>query len=107
MAEVSARLQQENPASARRQIAAEAHMPGGNTRTLLYYPPFPIAFAGGKGARLVDLDGHEYLDLVSEQSAAVYGHSEPRLIECITRVVRDGINLWRARIATRPSWRLP
>jgi glutamate-1-semialdehyde 2,1-aminomutase len=112
VAEVSARLRQENPASARRQAAAEAHMPGGNTRTLLYYPPFPIAFAGGKGARLTDLDGHEYLDLVSEQSAAVYGHSEPRLIECIARVARDGINLggpnrYEAELAAVVTRRFP
>src|SRR5262245_42243466 len=112
VAEVSAELRQENPASARRQAAAEAHMPGGNTRTLLYYPPFPIAFAGGKGARLIDLDGHDYLDLVSEQSAAVYGHSEPRLIECIARVARDGINLggpnrYEAELAAVVTRRFP
>ena len=85
---------------------------GGNTRTLLYYPPFPIAFAGGKGARLFDLDGHTYLDLVSEQSAAVYGHSEPRLIECIARVARDGINLggpnrYEAELAAAVTQRFP
>lgn len=112
IAEVSARLARENPASARRQETAEAHMPGGNTRTLLYYPPFPIAFAGGKGARLKDLDGHEYIDLVSEQSAAVYGHSEPRLIECIARVTREGINLggpnrYEAGLAAAVTRRFP
>jgi glutamate-1-semialdehyde 2,1-aminomutase len=112
MAEVSTRLSQENPASARRQEAAEAHMPGGNTRTLLYYPPFPIAFAGGNGARLTDLDGHEYIDLVSEQSAAVYGHSEPRLIERIAKVAREGINLggpnrYEAELAATVTRRFP
>jgi glutamate-1-semialdehyde 2,1-aminomutase len=112
VAEVSARLSQENPASARRQAEAEAHMPGGNTRTLLYYAPFPIAFAGGKGARLKDLDGHDYLDLVSEQSAAVYGHSEPRLIETIAKVAREGINLggpnrYEAELAAAVAERFP
>jgi len=27
-------------------------MPGGNTRTVLYYDPFPLTFARGQGARL-------------------------------------------------------
>ena len=93
VAELSAELLSSNPRSAGRQEAAEASMPGGNTRTLLYYPPFPIAFASGKGATLTDLDGHDYLDLVGEQSAAVYGHSDQRILETIARVSREGINL--------------
>ena len=36
--------------------------PGGNTRTVLFYDPFPLAMAKGEGARLRDLDGHEYRD---------------------------------------------
>lgn len=93
VAEVSARLAECSPTSASRQTAAEAWMPGGNTRTLLYYTPFPIAFARGEGARLWDVDGHEYLDLVSEQSAAIFGHTHPRILEEIETVLRRGINL--------------
>lgn len=112
IAEVSARLAEENPNSAARQERAEAWMPGGNTRTLLYYTPFPIAFAGGAGARLKDVDGHEYLDLVGEQSAAVYGHSDQRILDTVNRVAAEGINLggpnrYEAELARAVTQRFP
>ena len=112
VAEVSARLADLNPGSASRQTAAEAHMPGGNTRTLLYYTPFPIAFARGEGARLFDVDGHEYLDLVAEQSAAIFGHTHPRIQQEIETVLRQGINLggpnrYEAALAEAVTRRFP
>ena len=53
-----------NPASAAHHEAARAALPGGNTRTVLYYDPFPLAFVSGEGARLWDLDGNTYTDLL-------------------------------------------
>ena len=34
-----------NPLSARRQERALASMPGGNTRSILHFEPFPLAWA--------------------------------------------------------------
>ena len=36
--------------------AATLHMPGGNTRTVLFHGPFPLRAAGGEGAILHDVD---------------------------------------------------
>ncbi|MFI4987297.1 MAG: aspartate aminotransferase family protein, partial [Alphaproteobacteria bacterium] len=47
-----------NPKSSRRQAEAEAVMPGGNTRTVLFYTPFPVTLVKGEGCRVSDLDGH-------------------------------------------------
>ncbi len=52
-------------------------MPGGNTRTVLFYAPFPICAARGEGAYLTDIDGHRYLNLLGEYTAGIYGHSHP------------------------------
>ena len=38
-----------NPKSLARHIAAEAVMPGGNTRTTLYHAPFPLGIERGTG----------------------------------------------------------
>ena len=46
-----------NANSLARYVEATAVMPGGNTRTVLYYAPFPLAIARGAGCRLWDLDG--------------------------------------------------
>jgi glutamate-1-semialdehyde 2,1-aminomutase len=55
----------ENPASAAQHANARDALPGGNTRTVLYYDPFPLAFVRGEGAQLWDLDGHRYTDFLA------------------------------------------
>jgi glutamate-1-semialdehyde 2,1-aminomutase len=106
------RYAQANPASALRHQAAKASMPGGNTRAVMWYPPFPLALAGGEGCRVTDLDGHRYLDLVSEYGAGFYGHSNPLIAEALHEVIRDGVllgapNQYEARYAAALCERFP
>ena len=82
-----------NPASLARQKAASGAMPGGNTRTVLYYDPFPLGFARGEGARLFDVDGHEYVDLLGEYTAGIAGHSHPAARRAIVAALDGGISL--------------
>jgi len=56
---------------------AVLHMPGGSTRTAVFYSPFPLTWIKGVCNRLTDIDGLEYLDLLGEYSAGLYGHSNP------------------------------
>ncbi|KAK4966074.1 hypothetical protein LTR66_012056 [Elasticomyces elasticus] len=77
-----------------RRIYNEAvkHLPGGNTRTVLYYDPFPLATVRAEGARLFDADGHEYVDLLGEYTAGLYGHSEPAIMAAILEALQSGLN---------------
>ena len=68
-------------------------LPGGNTRTVLFYEPFPLSMAKGEGARLRDLDGHEYRDFLGEHTAGLYGHSNPRILDEIRGALASGIVL--------------
>lgn len=77
---------------AHHQQAAD-HLPGGNTRTVLYYDPFPVTFARGEGARLWDLDGHAYVDFLGEYTAGIAGHSHPSIRRAVAAAMQDGINL--------------
>jgi len=66
-----------NPKSlAQHQAACEA-MPGGNTRSAIHVDPFPLTMVRGERARLWDLDGHDYVDFLSEFTAGIFGHSHP------------------------------
>jgi glutamate-1-semialdehyde 2,1-aminomutase len=47
-----------NPNSQAAFERARGVLPGGNTRSVLYYDPFSLSFARGEGARLWDADGH-------------------------------------------------
>lgn len=81
------------PASAALHVKAREVMPGGNTRTVLFYTPFPTAMAGGEGCWLTDLDGRRYLDLCGEYSAGLFGHSDARIIAAVKAALDRGVNL--------------
>lgn len=66
-------------------------MPGGNTRSVLYYEPFPVVMARGGGCRLWDLDGHEYVDFLGEFTASIYGHTHPTIRRAIMAAVDNGV----------------
>ena len=82
-----------NPNSRALAEKAARSMPGGNTRTVLHYTPFPLALAGGEGCRVTDIDGHAYTDYLGEYTAGLYGHSDPRLIAAIRQALDEGVTL--------------
>lgn len=83
----------QRPKSAAIHSTARTLMPGGNTRTVLFYTPFPTAMARGEGCRLWDVDGREYLDLLGEYTAGLFGHSERRILDAVKDALDRGINL--------------
>lgn len=112
ISEAEAQFTAANPGSAARHQAARQAMPGGNTRTVLHYSPFPLAWARGEGAELTDLDGHSYLDFLGEYSAGLYGHSNPAIRQAIRRALDDGIvlggpNRYEAELASVIRGRFP
>jgi glutamate-1-semialdehyde 2,1-aminomutase len=67
-------------------------MPGGNTRTTLHNAPFPLTVVRGEGCRLWDADGHEYIDVLGEYTAGIYGHSHPVIRAAIDKALNHGWN---------------
>lgn len=93
LSDAVARFVAANPESLAMHERAKAVMPGGNTRTVLYYSPFPLTMATGWGCRLKDADGHTYIDFLGEFTAGLYGHSDPVIAEAIGKAVANGLNL--------------
>ena len=93
VAEAERRYVERNPESRRLHKQRAEVMPGGNTRTVIHMPPFPLTIVRGEGARLTDADGHVYVDFVGEYTAGLYGHSHPVIVEAIRRALDDGIVL--------------
>lgn len=81
-----------NPRSRAAHDEAAAHMPGGNTRTTLFYTPFPLTMAGADGCRLTDLDGHTYVDLLGDYTAGLYGHNNPVIRRAVDEALDRGWN---------------
>lgn len=112
LAEARERYVAANPKSRARHLEATASLPGGNTRAVLWYPPFPVAMAGGTGCYLQDIDGHRYVDFIAEYSAGLYGHSDPVIEEALIDAVRGGTglgapNLFEGRYAAAIVDRFP
>ena len=92
LAEAEELYQARNPKSVAQHREACAAMPGGNTRSAIHVDPFPLTMARGEGARLWDIDGHEYIDFLSEFTAGIYGHSHPAIRKAIEAALDGGLN---------------
>lgn len=106
------RYRARNPGSAARHEAACASLPGGNTRTILHFSPFPLTIAKGEGARLIDIDGHVYTDYLNEYTAGLYGHSSGPIAAAVKRALDDGLvlggpNRYEAELAALICARFP
>lgn len=112
IAEAETRYVSANPKSEARGKSAGRVMPGGNTRTVLHYTPFPLTWARGKANRLTDIDGHEYLDFLGEYTAGLFGHSDPVIEAAISKALKDGVvlggpNQYEAKLAEAICGRIP
>ncbi len=65
-------------------------LPGGNTRSTLFVPPHPPYAASGRGCVVVDVDGHEVLDLQGNYTALIHGHARREIVEAAVSAIQDG-----------------
>ena len=92
VAQARARYAARRPRTQALHERAQAFLPGGNTRTVLYHQPFPLRAARAWDAVLQDVDGHEYVDLLGEYSAGLYGHSNPVVIKAMVDALHEGVS---------------
>lgn len=78
------------PKSAAAHEAAREHLPGGNTRSVLHFEPFPYRVAHAEGAIQTDLDGHRYVDFCGNYTAGLFGHSNRTIGDAIVETLDGG-----------------
>ncbi|GAB3545109.1 glutamate-1-semialdehyde 2,1-aminomutase [Actinopolyspora lacussalsi] len=71
-------------------LKAQDHMPGGDTRTMTSYWPYPVYFDKGQENTVRDLDGNWYTDFLANYGALVHGHNHPALIEAVHEQIEKG-----------------
>ncbi len=69
---------------------ATRFMPGGNTRTQVYIPPFPVYGANGKGSTVELIDGAVVDDFLLNYTASAVGHRHPKVNEAISAAMSLG-----------------
>ncbi|AOL16766.1 hypothetical protein BFU36_08675 [Sulfolobus sp. A20] len=69
---------------------AKTVMPLGVSSNYRYFDPYPIYLSKGKGSRVWDVDGNEYIDFNMGFGALEVGHANPRVVDEVNRAVNDG-----------------
>lgn len=54
------------------------------------YAPGPIVLDRGKGSRVWDADGNEYVDFMMSFGALIHGHAHPVLVEAVAKAMANG-----------------
>lgn len=91
-AELIAEFRRRTPRSAEAFAAAKQVMPGGDTRTVAFHPPYPLTVARGQGCRFVDVDGNEYVDVLNNYTSLIHGHAHPAITAAVTEQLPKGTN---------------
>jgi glutamate-1-semialdehyde 2,1-aminomutase len=85
-----AKLEPTHRASIEYRETARRHVAGGVASSWQDSPPHAIYIDHGRGNRLYDLDGNEYIDFHLGYGAMVVGHAHPKIVEAIERQARLG-----------------
>ena len=105
------------PASARLARLARNHLTGGVTSSWQITAPQPVWLSHGRGSKVYDVDGNEYVDLHGGYGAALAGHAHPAIAQAITEQAKNGTHFAQptpdaitvaAELARRfglPKWR--
>jgi len=71
----------QNHGSLRAWEEASRFLPSGNTRSALFWQPFPLCLRRGEGSRNWDVDGNERIDFNFNNTSLILGHNHPKVVE--------------------------
>jgi glutamate-1-semialdehyde 2,1-aminomutase len=71
----------QNHGSLRAWEEASKYLPSGNTRSALFWQPFPLCLRRGEGSRNWDVDGNERIDFNFNNTSLILGHNHPKVVE--------------------------
>ena len=60
-------------------------LPGGGTRNITYFYPYPFYITKGEGCYLEDVDGNKYIDIQNNMTVLLHGHAHPKMTEALQK----------------------
>lgn len=83
-------FEERNPKSRAAYERSRRVLPGGVSRTLCYFPPFPCQSERGEGCWLWDLDGNRRLDLFNCATTLILGHRPAPVMKAVQDQLAKG-----------------
>ena len=71
-------------------LEGRKYLPGADSRSPLFYPPYPVALEEGDGCWLFDVDGNRLLDLTGNHTSLVLGYKHPQVLEAVNGQLQKG-----------------
>lgn len=59
------------------------YLPGGTTRTLSFFQPYPPFIKRGVGCKIIDVDGNERIDFFNNATSLILGHVHPAVMKAV------------------------
>ncbi len=87
------RLNERTPKSGEWFARAQRTMVNGVPSSYQERDPWPIYLAEGRGSRVWDVDGNEYVDMHNAFGSMVQGHSHPAIVEAVRDRVARGTHM--------------
>src|SRR6516164_6248768 len=78
------------PESRRMATEASASLAGGVTSSWQITAPQPVWLSHGRGSKIYDVDGNEYVDLHGGYGVGLAGHAHPAIVAAVARQVAQG-----------------
>ena len=69
---------------------AQKWLPGGGTRNITYYYPYPFYVKKAEGPYLIDVDGNRYIDVQNNMTVLLHGHTHPKMVEALQQQAKEG-----------------
>ena len=66
------------------------YLPGADSRSPLFYPPYPVVLEEGQSCWLYDVDRNRLLDFTGNHTSLVLGYGHPRVLEAVRRQLEKG-----------------
>ncbi len=105
-----ATYEKRTPKSAAAHKRALDRIPLGVASNYRHYEPYPLFVKDGKGSRIHDLDGNEYIDHNLCFGALMAGHCHPAVVKAVEQKLHEGTTFgmpheqeWAALVSVKPK----
>lgn len=65
-------------------------LPHGDTRTSVFFDPYPTYMVRGDGCYIFDADGNKYIDYMNNYTSLIHGHNHPKIREAVAKQLECG-----------------